>query len=98
MTQWHRFGIDVFPQETSKHLMALMLISDMRSSPVSPLHPVSLFQDNACHGGAWTAPFEFSTWVYPSMYLYALQKGAPIALAIAGVLAIHRKGRGNSRL
>ncbi len=53
------FGIEIFEPETSRALMAALLVHDLRNpAAVAPLaHPFDLFTDGAAHGGLWTAPY-----------------------------------------
>ncbi|HYP22399.1 MAG TPA: hypothetical protein VEV43_02400 [Actinomycetota bacterium] len=59
----HAFGVEVFEPETSRALMAALLVHDLRSPkaaarPETPLdHPYDLFVDGAAHGGMWTAAY-----------------------------------------
>jgi hypothetical protein len=60
----HRFGVDIFAPETSRVLMAALLVRDVRdpaalSNPETPLdHPFELFTQAAVHGGLWRSPYE----------------------------------------
>ncbi|MFN2587229.1 MAG: hypothetical protein ABR613_03785 [Actinomycetota bacterium] len=57
------FGIEVFEPETSRALMAALLVHDLRNPraaarPETPLdHPFDLFADGAAHGGLWSVPY-----------------------------------------
>lgn len=57
------FGIEIFEPETSRALMAALLVHDLRNDealarPGSPLdHPFDLFADAAAHGGLWSVPY-----------------------------------------
>ncbi|MDQ3983113.1 MAG: hypothetical protein M3271_10590, partial [Actinomycetota bacterium] len=57
------FGIEIFEPETSRALMAALLVHDLRNPaaaarPETPLeHPFDLFTAAAAHGGLWTAPY-----------------------------------------
>jgi hypothetical protein len=57
------FGIEVFEPETSRALMAALLVHDLRNPaavarPDAALgHPFDLFTDAAAHGGLWTVPY-----------------------------------------
>lgn len=59
----HAFGVEVFEPETSRALMAALLVHDLRAPgaaarPETPLgHPYDLFVDAAAHGGLWTAAY-----------------------------------------
>jgi hypothetical protein len=60
----HRFGVDIFAPETSRVLMAALLVHDVRnpgalSNPETPIdHPFELFAQGAVHGGLWRSPYE----------------------------------------
>jgi hypothetical protein len=53
------FGVEVFEVETSRALMAALLLHDLRNSsgaaqPKTELrHPLELFSEGAAHGGLW---------------------------------------------
>jgi hypothetical protein len=57
------FGIEIFEPETSRALMAALLVHDLRNPsasarPDAPLgHPFDLFTDGAAHGGLWSVPY-----------------------------------------
>jgi hypothetical protein len=59
----HRYGVEVFDPATSRALMALLLVHDLRangvsSDPTSTLdHPLDLLADQACHSGLWRIPW-----------------------------------------
>ena len=59
-----RFGVEIFAPETSRVLMAALLVHDLRNpqaaaSPASDLgHPFDLFAQGAAHGGLWRLPYE----------------------------------------
>lgn len=59
----HAFGVEVFEPETSRALMAALLVHDLRAPgaaarPETQLdHPYDLFVDGAAHGGLWTAAY-----------------------------------------
>ena len=59
-----RFGIEIFDSETSRWMMAALLVHDLRSEnsvaqPETALdHPYDLFVNNAVHGGIWRFPWE----------------------------------------
>jgi hypothetical protein len=63
-SQAHRFGIEIFEPETSRALMAALLVHDLRSGtssakPDAPVgHPFDLFVDKAVHGGIWRSTYE----------------------------------------
>jgi hypothetical protein len=58
------YGVEVFDVETSKTMMAALLIHDLRNpqaaaAPSTALaHPLDLFVDQAAHGGLWRLPYE----------------------------------------
>jgi hypothetical protein len=60
----HRFGVHVFSPNTSRALMAALLVHDIRNPSgvaraTTPLrHPFELHATNAAHGGIWTIPYE----------------------------------------
>lgn len=59
-----RFGVEIFAPDTSRFLMAALLVHDLRNpqaaaSPSSDLrHPFDLFAQGAAHGGLWRLPYE----------------------------------------
>ncbi len=53
----HRFGIEVFPPETTRVLMAALLVHDLHQPPPDR-EPEQLFSDGAAHGGLWRAAYE----------------------------------------
>ena len=60
----HAYGVEIFEPETSRALMALLLVHDLRhrdvpSSTGSDLtHPYDHFVDQASHGGLWRMGYE----------------------------------------
>ena len=56
-----RFGVEVFPAETTRALMAALLVRDLSAPPPSRSHPEELFSDQAAHGGLWRAGYEPKT-------------------------------------
>jgi hypothetical protein len=48
-----RFGVEVFEPETSRVLMAALLVHDLRAQQPAPAHPDDLFSAQAAHGGLW---------------------------------------------
>jgi hypothetical protein len=48
-----RFGVEVFQPETSRVLMAALLVHDLRVGAPAPAHPDDLFAEQAAHGGLW---------------------------------------------
>lgn len=53
----HRFGIEIFAPETSRVLMAALLVHDLHV-PRRHAHPEGLFSDGAAHGGLWRAAYD----------------------------------------
>jgi len=57
-----RFGIEIFPAETSRVLMAAALVHDLRADAGAGAdagdHPEDLFARAAAHGGLWRSPYE----------------------------------------
>jgi hypothetical protein len=53
-----RFGVEVFAPETSRALMAALLVHDLHVAPAPGAHPEALFSDAAAHGGLWRAAYE----------------------------------------
>lgn len=55
----HHFGVEVFASETSRALMAALLVHDVMRDDLAPGeaphrdHPEALFSDGAAHGGLW---------------------------------------------
>lgn len=56
-----RFGVEVFPAETTRALMAALLVRDLSAPPPSRSHPEELFSDQAAHGGLWRAGYDPKT-------------------------------------
>lgn len=54
----HHFGVEIFARETTRTLMAAMLVHDLHAPVSRPAHPEALFADNAAHGGLWRAGYE----------------------------------------
>ena len=60
----HRFGVEIFEPETSRAVMAALLVHDLRNPaaaarPTTDLrHPFELFAQGAVHGGLWRLPWE----------------------------------------
>ena len=52
-----RFGVEVFAPETSRVLMAALLVHDLRAGRPSPAHPDDLFVSQAAHGGLWRVAY-----------------------------------------
>jgi hypothetical protein len=59
-----RFGVEIFPAETTRALMAALLVHDLRNPaalarPQNSIdHPYDLFAHGALHGGIWRLPYE----------------------------------------
>ncbi len=57
------FGVEAFEPATASHLMAALLVHDLRNpqaaaNPATPLpHPLLLLAEAANHGGLWRMPF-----------------------------------------
>ena len=47
------FGVEVFRPETSRVLMAALLVHDVRTGAQAPAHHDDLFVQQAAHGGLW---------------------------------------------
>jgi len=54
----HHFGVEIFTPDTSRVLMAAMLVHDLHQTPSRDRHPETLFSDGAAHGGLWRAAYE----------------------------------------
>ena len=58
------FGIEIFEPETTRVLMAALLVHDLRNPTaeakpsVDEVHPFDLFIEGAIHGGIWRLPYE----------------------------------------
>ena len=52
------FGIEIFPPDTSRVLMAALLVHDLHAGAPAHGHPEALFSDQAAHGGLWRAAYE----------------------------------------
>ena len=52
-----RFGVEVFAPETSRVLMAALLVHDLRAPAPVLAHPDDLFASGAAHGGLWRAAY-----------------------------------------
>jgi hypothetical protein len=52
------FGVEIFRPDTSRALMAAMLVHDVRNRPPRTRHPYELFVSGAAHGGLWRMPYE----------------------------------------
>lgn len=52
-----RFGVEVFAPETSRVLMAALLVHDLRAQAPAPAHPDDLFVAGAAHGGLWRVAY-----------------------------------------
>lgn len=58
----HHFGVEVFEPQTSRALMAALLVHDVMRDDAAPGSPHSdapeaLFSDGAAHGGLWRTPW-----------------------------------------
>jgi hypothetical protein len=51
------FGVEVFAPDTSRVLMAALLVHDLRTGPVAVEHPDELFVQQAAHGGFWRVAY-----------------------------------------
>lgn len=54
----HRFGVEIFAPETSRALMAALLVHDLHRPPRPPSRPEALFADGAVHGGLWRSSYD----------------------------------------
>jgi hypothetical protein len=54
----HHHGIEIFPADTCRVLMAAMLVHDLNEPASLEGHPERLFSDCAAHGGLWRAAYE----------------------------------------
>jgi hypothetical protein len=52
-----RFGVEVFAPQTSRVLMAALLVHDLRAAAPVPAHPDDLFATGAAHGGLWRVAY-----------------------------------------
>ncbi|WP_211288159.1 hypothetical protein [Mumia flava] len=53
-----RFGVEIFAPDTSRTLMAALLVHDLHRDAVTRAHPEELFSDTAAHGGLWRVGYE----------------------------------------
>lgn len=59
-----RYGVEIFAAETTRVLMAALLVHDLRNPSALARsqnridHPYDLFAENALHGGIWRLPYE----------------------------------------
>ncbi len=53
-----RFGVEIFTPDTSRVLMAAMLVHDLHQPSSRDPHPEALFSDGAAHGGLWRVAYE----------------------------------------
>jgi hypothetical protein len=53
-----RFGIEIFRPETTRALMAALLVYDLHQPPAARGRSEALFSDGAAHGGLWRAAYE----------------------------------------
>jgi hypothetical protein len=54
----HHFGIEIFAPETTRTLMAALLVHDLHVAAPARRHPEELFSEAAAHGGLWRAAYE----------------------------------------
>jgi hypothetical protein len=54
----HLFGIEIFAPETTRALMAALLVYDLQQPPAPDGEPEALFMEGAAHGGLWRAAYE----------------------------------------
>lgn len=52
-----RFGLEIFAPETSRVLMAALLVHDVSTPAPRRRHPEELFSAGAAHGGSWRAAY-----------------------------------------
>jgi hypothetical protein len=52
------FGVEIFAPETSRVLMAALLVHDLHTSAPEERDPEALFSDGAAHGGLWRAAYQ----------------------------------------
>jgi hypothetical protein len=79
-----RFGVEIFAPETSRVLMAALLVHDLHRPPARRAQPETLFSDAAAHGGLWRAAYE------PRSVLgVAALAGLPAALVRTRRRAVH---------
>ena len=53
-----RFGVEVFAPQTSRVLMAALLVHDLRVGTPAPAHPDDLLVASAAHGGLWRVAYD----------------------------------------
>lgn len=53
-----RFGVEVFRPETSRALMAALLVHDLHEPAGRERHAEELFSDGAAHGGLWRVAYD----------------------------------------
>ena len=70
-----RFGVEVFAPQSSRVLMAALLVHDLRAEVPPPVHPDDLFVSGAAHGGLWRAAYDLR-----SVIGLAAVAGLPAAL------------------
>lgn len=70
-----RFGVEVFAPETTRVLMAALLVHDLRADVPAPAHPDDLFVTQAAHGGLWRVAYDLR-----SVIGLAAATGLPAAL------------------
>ncbi len=54
----HHFGIEILAPETTRTLMAALLVHDLNTPTPERTHPEELFSEAAAHGGLWRAAYE----------------------------------------
>jgi hypothetical protein len=72
----HRFGVEILAPETTRVIMAALLVHDLHQPPAPSGEPERLFSDGAAHGGLWRAAYEPS-----SVLPVAALAGLPTILA-----------------
>jgi hypothetical protein len=98
------FGIEPFEIGTSTALLAAMLMWDLHAPagdnfahPSTQLnHPLELFMQNTCHGGAWSCAVKFSSTAEVAVVLYFLGKTGKFVVgagALAAAVAALRRAR-----
>ncbi len=54
----HHFGIEIFRPDTTRALMAALLVYDLQQPPAPGREPEELFSQGAAHGGLWRAAYD----------------------------------------
>ena len=52
------FGVEIFPPDTARVLMAALLVHDLNRRPPPQTHPEALFTECAVHGGLWRGAYD----------------------------------------